>query len=626
MHHASITVAPDRSAQVTIAGQSTEHPDLGSAMTQLTLWARETSADVAVAISDGTTLRSLTIASTGQVLAGPPGSSSPTASPDDRSAQSAESAQPAKPQTEPAAQPRSHPHILEEPEADVPTQPLAAPQSPPDTAPADAGAPAPDSQADPAHPPDDEGPAYPIGTPFSGPAAPPPTSTPRRIDRVPSGDSARAPSPAEADRTPARSTNGTASGPTSSERGSDPHRAMTRRAAAHRSASARRKRSSARLTVPSIVLIALLVLAAVLFFLPNFIGTPTPEDSAPAQNSQAPTRAPLTQAEATTPVPGFTSDAAWETTVPQNASVTATSRGVLVVDGDEVTIIDPSDGSERFQESYDGAVTFAADTTVDGQPALVWQHDSTVQALLDGESRPIEYELTPEARLSSAGTAVLIRDGNALSTLGEDGLVTVPTPAPGSTPMALDGEELISSPFNGPLSRTDIDTGEETEVEPEQPGEGLEIKEWKSAGHGLAISVWGDPGASTNSGHRLQLVVHSLDDGAVASINEVSSADIGDAAWTRGQGYSLASIGPYLYDLDTGLLVLDGTDSGMQFGEPRGDLVPGTMEGQPVIAAGLLSDAPTAYSTNADLLAVTDDARFAITRTGADRITAYPAG
>lgn len=306
--------------------------------------------------------------------------------------------------------------------------------------------------------------------------------------------------------------------------------------------------------------------------------------------------------------------------------MTATSRGVLVVDGDEVTIIDPSDGSERFQESYDGSVTFAADTTVDGQPALVWQHDSTVQALLDGESRPIEYELTPEARLSSAGTAVLIRDGNALSTLGEDGLVTVPTPAPGSTPMALDGEELISSPFNGPLSRTDIDTGEETEVELEQPGEGLEIKEWKSAGHGLAISVWGDPGASTNSGHRLQLVVHSLDDGAVASINEVSSADIGDAAWTRGQGYSLASIGPYLYDLDTGLLVLDGTDSGMQFGEPRGDLVPGTMEGQPVIAAGLLSDAPTAYSTNADLLAVTDDARFAITRTGADRITAYPAG
>ena len=288
-------------------------------------------------------------------------------------------------------------------------------------------------------------------------------------------------------------------------------------------------------------------------------------------------------------------------------------------------VIDPADGSVRYQGAYEGSVTFAADTSVDGRPALVWQYGNTVQALLDGESRPIEYELPPDARLSSAGTSVLIREGNALSTLGTDGLVTVPTPAPGSTPMALDDGELISASFEGPVQRTDIETGDETEVELENPGDGLEIKAWKSAGHGLAVSVWGDPGASTNSGHRLQLVIHSLEDGAVTSINEVSSADIGEAGWTRGQGYSLASIGPYLYDLDTGLLVLDGTDSGMQFGVPRGDLVPGTMDGEPVIAAGLLSDAPTAYSTNADLLAVTDDGRFAITRTGADRITAYPA-
>ena len=621
MHHASITVAQDRSAQVTIAGQSTEHPDLGSAMTQLTLWARETSDDVAVAISDGTTLRSLTIAATGQVQAGSPDTSSPAAPRDHPPAP------PPRPQTEPTAPPQSHPHILQEPEPDVPTQPLAAPQSQSDAPPMAAEAPPPTSQVEPDELADAEGPAYPIGTPFSGPAAPSPQAPARRIDRVPAGGHTRTSSSAgDPDRTPARSTNGTAAGPTGAEQAHDAARDTTRRASNRRDTSVRRKRSSARLTVPSIVLIALLVLAAILFFLPNFIGTPTPEDSDPAQNSQAPTRAPLTQAEAPTPVPGYASEAAWETTVPQNASVTATSRGVLVVDGDDVTIIDPADGSVRYQDAYDGSVTFAADTTVDGRPALVWQHDNTVQALLDGESRPIEYELTPEAQLTSAGTSVLIRDGNALSTLGDDGLVTVPTPAPGSTPMALDGEELVSAPFDGPLTRTDIETGEETEVELESPGDGLEIKAWKSAGHGLAISVWGDTGASTNSGHRLQLVVHNLDDGAVASINEVSSADIGEAGWTRGQGYSLASIGPYLYDLDTGLLVLDGTDSGMQFGEPRGELVPGTMDGEPVIAAGLLSDAPTAYATNADLLAITDDARFAITRTGADRITAYPAG
>jgi hypothetical protein len=77
--------------------------------------------------------------------------------------------------------------------------------------------------------------------------------------------------------------------------------------------------------------------------------------------------------------------------------------------------------------------------------------------------------------------------------------------------------------------------------------------------------------------------------------------------------------------METGLLVLDGTESGMQFGEPRGDLVPGTLQGNPVIASGMLTDAPAAFSTSADLLAVTEDDRIAITRTSADQITAHPA-
>src|SRR5699024_3984153 len=77
---------------------------------------------------------------------------------------------------------------------------------------------------------------------------------------------------------------------------------------ARRSAPRRRaKKAGARLTVPSIVLIALLVLAGVLFFLPNFIGTPSSDTSDPTQNSQAPTRAPLTLADSPTPVPGYAS-------------------------------------------------------------------------------------------------------------------------------------------------------------------------------------------------------------------------------------------------------------------------------------------------------------------------------
>lgn len=615
MHHASITVAPDRSAQVTVAGQNTDHPDLGSAIAQLTRLARTSSTEVSVAIADGSALRALTVTSDGAVT-----STGPQPVVSDGSGQPAPSAPEKPPEAVPAAAHAAHPethsgsHPTTHPgthsDTDIPTQPLAAPRA---QAPADGDENGSDFT-------DGSGPSYPIGTPYSGPVPPHAPSQSWHHDRP-------EPTGTELSRSNGRGT--TAPSHTQPHKNGGPktpRQPAAEPSAGHGSSRRRAKRAGARLTVPSIVLIALLVLAGILFFLPNFIGTPSSDTSNPTQNSQAPTRAPLTLADSPTPVPGYVSQPAWEATVPQSASVTATSRGVLVVDGQDLTVIDTTDGSVRYSGEYDESITFAADTLIEGKKALVWQSGRTVQALLDGESRPIEYELPADARLSSAGTSVLIRDGNALSTLGEDELVPVPTPAPGSTPMALDGNDLISAPFDGPIVRTNIANGDETELELESPGDGLEIKLWKSAGHGLAISVWGDPGASANSGHRLQLVVHSLEDGAVTSINEVSSADIGEASWTRGQGFALASIGPYLYDMTTGLLVMDGTDSGMQFGEPRGDLVPGTLEEKPVVASGLLSDAPTAFSTNVDLLAVTDDARFAITRTGADRITAYPAG
>jgi hypothetical protein len=565
MQHASITVAPDRSAQVTASGTTSDHPDLGSALAQLTQTARDSHSPIKVAIADDTSLRARPHSDTGAIA--------------------------------PAESPLSDPL----PSPDLQTVPVSAPQEQQTTT-AEAASPYPlpsptrEAGSD----------SYPVGTPFSGPAAPQSGETPRVSDpRTPGPHRHGRPHTASA----AAPGTATATRPTST--------------AARRPASARR--SGPRLTVPSIVLIALLVLAGVLFFLPSYIGSPTPETSTPTEQTQAPTRSPLTLANSTTPVPGFASEAAWEAAVPANASVTATSRGVLIVDGDELSVLNAKTGTVRYTDNQDESITFAADTVIDGRRALVWQFGTTARALFDGDTEPVEYDLPDNARLSSAGTAVLIRDGNALSTLGAEELEQIPTPPPGSTPMALDGEDLISAPFDGPVIHTDITTGEQSEVELESPGDGLEIKEWKSAGHGLAISVWGDPSATTSSGHRLQLVVHSLEDGSVTSINEVSSADVGEASWIRGQGFRLAQIGPYLYSMETGLLVLDGTESGMQFGEPRGDLVPGTLQGNPVIASGMLTDAPAAFSTSADLLAVTEDDRIAITRTSADQITAHPA-
>ena len=582
MQHASITVAPDRSAQVTASGTTSDHPDLGSALAQLTQTARDSHSPIKVAIADDTSLRALTISDAGAIEPAESPLSDPLPSPD---LQTVPVSAPQDQQTTPA--------VTEGPEDGGPPPPARVAASP-------YPLPSPSREAG--------SDSYPVGTPFSGPAAPQSGETPRVSDP-------RTPGPQRPGRPHTASASSSGASTATAVRKSS--------TAARRPASARR--TGPRLTVPSIVLIALLVLAGILFFLPSYIGSPTPETSTPTEQTQAPTRSPLTLANSTTPVPGFASEAAWEAAVPANSSVTATSRGVLIVDGDELSILNAKTGTVRFTDNQDESITFAADTVIDGRNALVWQFGTTARALFDGDTEPVEYDLPDNARLSSAGTAVLIRDGNALSTLGAEELEQIPTPPPGSTPMALDGEDLISAPFDGPVIHTDITTGDQSEVELESPGDGLEIKEWKSAGHGLAISVWGDPSATTSSGHRLQLVIHSLDDGSVTSINEVSSADVGEASWIRGQGFRLAQIGPYLYSMETGLLVLDGTESGMQFGEPRGDLVPGTLQGNPVIASGMLTDAPAAFSTSADLLAVTEDDRIAITRTSADRITAHPA-
>ncbi|WP_291791554.1 hypothetical protein [Brevibacterium sp.] len=616
MPHAQIAVAQDRSAEVSIDGAVTPHPDLGSAMAHLAGHARSAQVSLQVTIADGGIAREIRISENGQIAALPAGESGEDAVPPD-----GEAAAPV-------------------PDGSAGAEPVegavAAASDPEAGASADAGAPT--DLAVPAS--DDEGPAYPLYA-----------QAPAGLD----ADSQR-PASGSADDEIARSTEVQAgegaerqdretaseaefpvgtrySGPAETIPGSgatDPQERGAKRRRGTDAARSRRRPAvhaprGMRLTVPGLVLAVLLVLAMAFFFLPDLIGTPAAKESEVPTSSTVPSRVPVTQEKSTTPVPGYAEEPEWEAEVPQTASVTASSRGILVVDGGDLSVLDPTTGEVRYSNEYSGTVSFAADTVIEGRAALVWRYENRVEALFDGEDSTVAYDLSPTARMSSAGDSVLIREGNDLSTLAADGsFVDIPTPPPGSTPMAVDGGRLVSAPFDGPLELTDIASGEMERLDLESPGDGLEIKQWKSAGHGLAITVWGEPEANPTSGQRLQLAVHSLQDGSLSSVNEVSSGELGEADWTRGQDYKLAVIGPYLYDLRSGLLVMDGTESGVQLGEPRGDLVPGSQAGAGVILADTVSGGPTAYTTGADLLAVVDDARYAIVRSGADRVVAYP--
>ena len=215
---------------------------------------------------------------------------------------------------------------------------------------------------------------------------------------------------------------------------------------------------------------------------------------------------------------------------------------------------------------------------------------------------------------------MLIKSGNKLSTFGADGLENVPTPQAGSTPMAIDNDELFSSDWNGPVKAKNIKSGEERSIDLESPGDELKIIDWISAGHGKAITLWGEQGASTNSGHRIQLVVHSLEDGSILSTVTTTTDIVGEKSWVRGQAGERAYIGPYLFDLESGLLLMDVSSRDIHLSEPRGSIVPCTMDtNTSCILAG-----KQAFKTDTDLLAVVDKGEKALVLGDDSTVRAYP--
>lgn len=185
--------------------------------------------------------------------------------------------------------------------------------------------------------------------------------------------------------------------------------------------------------------------------------------------------------------------------------------------------------------------------------------------------------------------------------------------------MAIENDELFSSDWNGPVKAKDIKSGDERSIKLEAPADELQIIKWVSAGHGKAITLWGEQGASTNSGHRIQLVVHSLEDGSILSTVTTTTDIVGEMSWVRGQGGKRAYIGPYLFNLESGLLLMDTSSKDIHLSEPRGTIVPCTVDNDD----SCLLAGKHAYRTDTNLLALTNDGGTAIVDGADSTIRAY---
>ena len=554
MPRALISVSDDGFTYTTLNGATSRYSDTGQAITYLGDYAKATETPLAVTIDDGTKTTEIGIDATGRVGAVP---KQDTTAEDVAGESSTASAARGSVDGSTDSSAESTGQTGHSENADQSTNGQAAGGQ--------NGYAAQDDSAG------SNGDSYPMGTPFSGPAAP---ATPT------------------VKKTPVRK----------------------------RSARNRPQRLK-KITVPGLVLIGLAILMIGAFVVPNIVPVDSPDTPQTIGSEQQVNPASELSVDKTKDiVPSYDNSPTWEAKVPKRASVTASDRGVLLVNDNRLEVLDADTGKSRYKTKIDESPTFAVDTVIDGQPALLWQSGNTAEALFDGESEPKSYQLPEKARITSAGKSVLIKSGNKLSTFGADGLENVPTPQAGSTPMAIDNDELFSSDWNGPVKAKNIKSGEERSIDLESPGDELKIIDWISAGHGKAITLWGEQGASTNSGHRIQLVVHSLEDGSILSTVTTTTDIVGEKSWVRGQAGERAYIGPYLFDLESGLLLMDVSSRDIHLSEPRGSIVPCTMDTN----TSCLLAGKQAFKTDTDLLAVVDKGNEALVLGDDSTVRAYP--
>ena len=554
MPRALISVSDDGFTYTTLNGATSRYSDTGQATTYLGDYAKATETPLTVTIDDGTKTTEIGIDATGRVGAVP---KQDTTAEDVAGESSTASAAGGSVDGSTDSSAESTGQTGHSENADQSTNGQAAGGQ--------NGYAAQDDSAG------SNGDSYPMGTPFSGPAAP---ATPT------------------VKKTPVRK----------------------------RSARNRPQRLK-KITVPGLVLIGLAILMIGAFVVPNIVPVDSPDTPQTIGSEQQVNPASELSVDKTKDiVPSYDNSPTWEAKVPKRASVTASDRGVLLVNDNRLEVLDADTGKSRYKTKIDESPTFAVDTVIDGQPALLWQSGNTAEALFDGESEPKSYQLPEKARITSAGKSVLIKSGNKLSTFGADGLENVPTPQAGSTPMAIDNDELFSSDWNGPVKAKNIKSGEERSIDLESPGDELKIIDWISAGHGKAITLWGEQGASTNSGHRIQLVVHSLEDGSILSTVTTTTDIVGEKSWVRGQAGERAYIGPYLFDLESGLLLMDVSSRDIHLSEPRGSIVPCTMDTN----TSCLLAGKQAFKTDTDLLAVVDKGEKALVLGDDSTVRAYP--
>lgn len=312
---------------------------------------------------------------------------------------------------------------------------------------------------------------------------------------------------------------------------------------------ARRKRAKVAKVVAAGVGIA--AVSAGLVVLPDVIGQATPAGTTSVQDSADWFSDVPRITEVTRGLGMLDSTPVWRIDGGEKVRTAVFSAGIMRLDGQRMTIVDPDDGKTPMVSVK---VTEPIEYTLEsrdrnGDPVISWVSGGKLFSWLRGEEKPRSWELPAGGRVKSPGGGLMITadDGDYAAFPEEKSLARIEAPA-GYVVAAVDGRRAVTvNPANTKMAIVPIEGGRAENITLAPPFDGARIHSTVHAGDGVAVVLW-----SSNAMPRiLTLSVHSLQDGSVSSSVPVLADKASSSTWNTGQGGVMGYYGPYTFDMKT---------------------------------------------------------------------------
>lgn len=280
---------------------------------------------------------------------------------------------------------------------------------------------------------------------------------------------------------------------------------------------------------------------------------------------------------------GYSTTSAWSVPIPSDAKVQGTTAAAIIIDGRTLTLYNNKTGQKIREIVSDYPISTIDETTIDGEPAIIWLNEDKTRISAWHQGLGTDGNITTEklpakSQVIRNGQMLTITASGKVYTLTGDGLTEYTKPKDAElTPWSISEEGLLSIGYDVPLKVTNPSGETVRSIDLTMPEEDYSMQTWVAAGNGYAASIWSKDVNNTDADQPVKLVIHNLSDGSVSTVIDGTYSELAPSEkqmWKVGQGFTLASYGPYVFSLKDGTLVSQ-IDSSLTPVAPKGDFALG---------------------------------------------------